>query len=125
MEAIAKRYQGAVSLGARDGLNMLYLQRCQGSSIILADLSVGSRVPLAYSATGWAYLVALSEKDRKQLLSEVRASDRQKWTAIEPSFEASLRNFRKTGYIVNLGSLASAGQCGSCTGAVAGWLQPS
>ena len=105
MEAIAKRYQGAVSLGARDGLNMLYLQRCQGSSIILADLSVGSRVPLAYSATGWAYLVALSEKDRKQLLSEVRASDRQKWTAIEPSFEASLRDFRKTGYVVNLGSL--------------------
>lgn len=105
MEAIAKRYQGAVSLGVRDGLNMLYLQRCQGSSIILADLSVGSRVPLAYSATGWAYLVAIPEKDRKQLLSEVRASDRQKWTAIEPSFEASLKEFKKTGYVVNLGSL--------------------
>ena len=105
MEAIAKRYQGAVSLGVRDGLNMLYLQRCQGSSIILADLSVGSRVPLAYSATGWAYLVAIPEKDRKQLLGEIRASDRQKWSAIEPSFEASLKEFRKTGYVVNLGSL--------------------
>jgi len=105
MEAIAKRYQGAVSLGVRDGLNMLYLQRCQGSSIILADLSVGSRVPLAYSATGWAYLVAIPEKDRKQLLGEIRASDRQKWSAIEPSFDASLKEFRKTGYVVNLGSL--------------------
>jgi DNA-binding IclR family transcriptional regulator len=105
MEAIATRYQGAVSLGVRDGLNMLYLQRSQGSSIILADLSVGSRVPLAYSATGWAYLVAIPEKDRKQLLSEIRASDRQRWAAIEPSFEASLKEFRKTGYVVNLGSL--------------------
>ena len=69
MEAIAKRHHGAVSLGVRDGLNMVYLQRCQGSSIILADLSVGSRVPLAYSATGWAYLVAIPERDRKLLLA--------------------------------------------------------
>ena len=105
MEAIAKRYHGAVSLGVRDGLNMLYLQRCQGSSIILADLSVGSRVPLAYSATGWAYLAAIPEKDRKLLLGEIRASDRQKWSAIEPSFEASLKEFKKTGYVVNFGSL--------------------
>ncbi len=105
MEAIARRYQGAVSLGVRDGLNMLYLQRCQGSSIILADLSVGSRVPLAYSATGWAYLAAIPERDRKLLLGEIRAMDHQKWTATEPSFEASLKEFRKSGYVVNLGSL--------------------
>lgn len=105
MEAIARRHQGAVSLGVRDGLNMLYLQRCQGSSIILADLGVGSRVPLAYSATGWAYLAALPDRERKQLLSEIRAVDRQKWAVTEPSFEASLAKFRKTGYVVNLGSL--------------------
>jgi DNA-binding IclR family transcriptional regulator len=105
MEVIAKRYSGAVSLGVRDGLNMLYLQRCQGSSIILADLGIGSRVPLAYSATGWAHLAAIPEKDRKQLLAEIRAIDRQKWNATEPLFEASLRKFRKTGYLVNLGSL--------------------
>jgi DNA-binding IclR family transcriptional regulator len=105
MEAIAKRHQGAVSLGVRDGLNMLYLQRCQGSSIILADLSVGSRVPLAYSATGWAYLAATSDKERKQLIAEIRAAERQKWVVIERSFEASLNEFRKTGYVVNVGSL--------------------
>ena len=105
MEAIAKRHLGAVSLGVRDGLSMVYLQRCQGSSIILADLSIGSRVPLAYSATGWAYLVAIPERDRKLLISEIRAKDRQKWSAIEPSFEASLKEFKKNGYVVNLGSL--------------------
>jgi len=105
MDAIAKRHEGAVSLGVRDGLSMVYLQRCQGSSIILADLSVGSRVPLAYSATGWAYLVAIPERDRKLLISEIRAKDRQKWSAIEPSFEASLKEFTKNGYVVNLGSL--------------------
>ena len=43
MQAIASRHEGAVSLGARDGLNMIYLQRCQGSSIILAALSTAMR----------------------------------------------------------------------------------
>jgi DNA-binding IclR family transcriptional regulator len=105
MQAIAKRYQGAVSLGVRDGLNMLYLQRCQGSLIILADLGIGSRVPLAYSATGWAHLAAVPDGARKQLISEIRAADRQKWATTEPLFEASLAKFRKTGYIVNIGSL--------------------
>ena len=105
MEAIAKRYQGAVSLGVRDGLNMIYLQRCQGSSIILADLSIGSRVPLAYSATGWAYLATVPENERKQLIGEFRVVDRQKWAAIESSFEAALKKYKKTGYIVSLGSL--------------------
>jgi len=105
MEAIAKRYQGAVSLGVRDGLSMLYLQRCQGSSIILADLGIGSRVSVAYSATGWAYLAAIPDKERKQLIAEIRAVDRQKWTATEAAFDTSLRKFKKTGYVVNLGSL--------------------
>ena len=125
MEAIAKRYQGAVSLGVRDGLNMLYLQRCQGSSIILADLSVGSRVPLAYSATGWAYLAAVPEKDRKLLLAEIRASDRQKWTAIEPSFEASLKDFQKDGIRRQSWLAASAGQRGCRARSIAGWLGPA
>src|SRR4029078_5020461 len=59
----------------------------------------------AYSATGWAYLAAIPEKDRKQLIGEIRASDRQKGRAIEPAFKISLKDFRKTGYVVNVGSL--------------------
>ena len=59
MQAIASKHSGAVSLGARNGLDMVYLQRCQGSAIILADLRVGSRVPIATSATGWAYIAGL------------------------------------------------------------------
>ncbi len=34
MAELALRHQGAVSLGARDGNQMVYLQRCQGSAIV-------------------------------------------------------------------------------------------
>ena len=38
MQEIADRHQGAVSLGVRDGLSMMYLQRCQGTLIVLHGL---------------------------------------------------------------------------------------
>lgn len=105
MQALANRYQGAVSLGARDRLNMVYLQRCQGSSIILADLRVGSRVPLATSATGWAYLAGVTASERAALLKELQKSLGKGWTALAPRLLGALKDYERTGYVVNLGSL--------------------
>jgi DNA-binding IclR family transcriptional regulator len=105
MQSIASRYEGAVSLGARDGLNMIYLQRCQGSAIILADLRVGSRVPMATSATGWAYLAGLEAAERNKLVADLSASLGKQWSTVEPKLVAALRQFDKQGYIVNKGSL--------------------
>jgi DNA-binding IclR family transcriptional regulator len=104
MQAIASRHEGAVSLGARDGLSMIYLQRCQGSAIILADLRIGSRVPIATSATGWAYIAGLDKTQRKTLLGELRAERRATWPALEARLRDALRGYEETGYIVNLGS---------------------
>ena len=105
MQAIANRHEGAVSLGARDGLSMIYLQRCQGSSIILADLRIGSRVPLATSATGWAYIAGLGQSERKAVLNELRAERRENWPEIEAKLLEALNDFESTGYMVNIGSL--------------------
>lgn len=105
MQSIASRYEGAVSLGARDGLNMIYLQRCQGSAIILADLRVGSRVPMATSATGWAYLAGLEQAERNRLVADLSASLGKQWSTVEPKLTSALRQFDKQGYIVNKGSL--------------------
>lgn len=105
MQAIASHYEGAVSLGARDGVNMIYIQRCQGSAIILADLRIGSRVPIATSATGWAYIAGLATAEQTELLAELRVSMGKEWSMIEPKLLAALRDFEKQGYIVNKGSL--------------------
>jgi DNA-binding IclR family transcriptional regulator len=105
MQTIASRHEGAVSLGARDGLSMIYLQRCQGSSIVLADLRIGSRVPLATSATGWAYIAGLGQAERRAVMAELRAERRDKWTEIEARLLEALNDYNETGYIVNIGSL--------------------
>lgn len=105
MQAIASRYQGAVSLGMRDGVNMVYLQRCQGSSIILRDLDVGSRVPLASSATGWAYMAGLGESQREALFEELSKAEQQRWPELLPKIRQALSEFEHTGYVLNKGSL--------------------
>jgi DNA-binding IclR family transcriptional regulator len=105
MQAIALRHQGAVSLGMRDGLNMMYLQRCQGSSIVLRDLEVGSRVPLASSVTGWAYMAGLDDVARENLFEELAKAEQQRWPALLPKIRKALKAYAHTGYVVNKGSL--------------------
>ncbi len=104
MQALADRHAGGVSLGARDGLSMVYLQRCQGTSIVL-DLRVGSRVPIGTSATGWAYLAALPDAERDAVLAELRAAEGPRWAAIEPRLHDAIRDYARRGYIVNKGLL--------------------
>ena len=105
MQEIANRHEGAVSLGVRDGLNMIYLQRCQGSSIIRVDLQIGSRVPLAVSATGWAYIAGLGEAEREGVIAELRAEGRANWDEIEAKLRSGLKAFARQGYIENIGLL--------------------
>jgi DNA-binding IclR family transcriptional regulator len=105
MQAIALRHQGAVSLGMRNGFDMVYLQRCQGSSIVLRDLDIGSRVPLATSVTGWAYMAGLSEVAREALFEELGKAESSRWPDLLSKIRKALANFVGTGYVINKGSL--------------------
>jgi DNA-binding IclR family transcriptional regulator len=105
MQDLATLHQGAVSLGTRDGDGMIYLQRCQGSRIVLKDMSVGSRVPVLSSATGWAYIAGLSEAKRKALFGELRAADPTRFAKFIPAITHALEGYAQTGYVINIGSL--------------------
>jgi DNA-binding IclR family transcriptional regulator len=105
MQQLAARYQGAVSLGARDGLNMIYLQRCQGSSIILANLHIGSKVSMATSATGWAYLAGLASEERELVFAELKVHLGDEWPPLEQRIRAAIDDYQRSGYVINLGSL--------------------
>ncbi|MBL8492367.1 MAG: IclR family transcriptional regulator, partial [Rhodocyclaceae bacterium] len=45
MQELADHAQGAVSLGARDGLHMIYVEICQGGPMFQMRMDVGSRIP--------------------------------------------------------------------------------
>lgn len=103
MEELAGRCRGAVSLGRRDGTDMIYLARCQGEQIIFANFRVGSRVPILTTPGGWAYLAGLEKSARNELLGEIRRADPRGWKDVKPKLDAALADYETRGYVLSLG----------------------
>lgn len=103
MQAIADKYGVAVSLAAPDGLRMIYLQRCRGTSAFGVELHVGSRIPILNTALGWAYLAALDPAERNDKIARLADEDPASWRRLEAPFTEALRDYERTGYILNLG----------------------
>jgi DNA-binding IclR family transcriptional regulator len=103
MQEIASRYQGAVALGVRDGVHMIYLERCQGSSIVDRDLDVGSRVPLVSSVTGWGYIAGLRHDEQEAIIDELGKLREERWPILLPLLRQALKDYESTGYIVSKG----------------------
>jgi DNA-binding IclR family transcriptional regulator len=105
MQALATRHQGAVSLATVEGTNMIYLQRVQGSQIIMRNMTAGSRVPVLTSATGWAYLAGLEPQRRKRMLSQLQQAEPDLYAQMLPKIQRAFKQYERTGYIVNKGLL--------------------
>ncbi len=107
MQALAEHSQGAVNLGVREGLHMVYVDTYRSASNFLIQLDVGSKLPLATSAMGRAYLCALPQEERDDLLEQIRLDDEQSWPAIKVDFEQAQRDYLEHGYCMSMGGWRS------------------
>ncbi|MAC82285.1 MAG: IclR family transcriptional regulator, partial [Rhodobacteraceae bacterium] len=62
-----------VALGGRVGYTMIYLASARSRSVISLQLDVGSRISLARSALGRAYVAGCEIAERDALLNDIRA----------------------------------------------------
>jgi DNA-binding IclR family transcriptional regulator len=69
MQELADFSGTTVSIAVRDRLSMIYVEVCRSTAALSLSLQVGSRMPLAASAIGRAYLVRATEQERKDILS--------------------------------------------------------
>ncbi len=104
MQAIADKYKAAVSLALRDNLEMVYVQRCHSDSMMQMNLRKGSRVPMINTSLGWAYLSVLDDASRSQLEKSLADSNPELWKSIKPKLQLALRDNKKSGYVLNIGS---------------------
>lgn len=104
MQALAERTGGSVYLAVRDGMEMVIVEACRPRSSMLATrIDVGSRAPLPVSALGRAFLAALDEPQRQQLIDSLRLLRGAEWASVAPGMERAINDAHRLGYCLSLG----------------------
>lgn len=101
MQEVADFAQGVVALGVRVGLGIIYIEVCRNQTVLSLSLDVGSRVPLATTAIGRAYLAVTEEQERKEIMQQLRSADDSSLNRRE--LETALEQYRKQGCASSFG----------------------
>lgn len=104
MQELADFSGAMVSLGVRDRLSVLYVESCRSAAAITTlSVDVGSRLPLATSAIGRAWLVSAPESERLNLMEEIRQKNSSAWPAIAKGLEQAREDHLSLGVCCSFG----------------------
>lgn len=103
MQEVADFAQGSVTLAVRDRLSMLYIENCRSRAALTLSLDVGSRIPIASSAIGRAYLAEASDGERREIIERVSELDPQTGEAIVRGLELALTDYQQYGCACSFG----------------------
>jgi len=103
MQDLANATECLIALGLRDGMSMLYMETCRSDSIVTLRLNIGSRIPLAVSAMGRAYLAAARPGARRGLEERIRALDPTGWPRIARGIQQAVDDLAQHGCCCSFG----------------------
>lgn len=104
LTALAEFAGASVHLGVRDDLDMLIIDSVRPrTALISSRIDVGSRMTIATSAAGRAYLAALPHDEQAELLERIRQASGENWATLEPRLMAGLEDHAKLGYCSSFG----------------------
>jgi DNA-binding IclR family transcriptional regulator len=93
-----------VHVGVRDGLDIVLIETVRPrNAVVLAGLEVGSRLSIAASAVGRAFLAALPLEERRELLARIKEGSGALWPQVESRLDAALAEHALLGYCSSLG----------------------
>ena len=94
---------GAVAVGGRDRLSMIYFGQSRNGLTLGVQLDVGSRIPIATTAMGRAYIWALPEDERASLLRELREHYGSRWPRMRDDIERAGETVAQYGFTISAG----------------------
>ncbi|MDH3453617.1 MAG: IclR family transcriptional regulator [Desulfuromonadales bacterium] len=105
MQELADNTEASVSLAARDGLHMVYLENCVArANMITLRIDVGARTRIANTAMGRALLCGLPEEERADLIAQIRqATPKGEWPQIKAGIDQGLIDYQQKGFCFSLG----------------------
>ena len=102
-EEVMRQTGGAVAVGGRDRHSMIYFGQSRNGLTLGVQLDVGSRIPIATTAMGRAYIWALPPDERVTLLRELREHYGSRWPKMRDGIERSGEMTAKHGFAVSAG----------------------
>jgi DNA-binding IclR family transcriptional regulator len=102
-EEVMRATGGAVAVGGRDRLSMIYFGQSRNGLTLGVQLDVGSRIPMATSAMGRAYLWALPGDERAALMREMRDHYGSHWPKLRDGNERQGEVVAKHGFAISAG----------------------
>ena len=102
-EEVMRETGGAVAVGGRDRHSMIYFGQSRNGLTLGVQLDVGSRVPIATSAMGRAYIWSLPDDERAALLRELRDHYGNRWPRMRDGIERSGETVAKHGFAISVG----------------------
>jgi DNA-binding IclR family transcriptional regulator len=103
MQELADKVKGAVVLGVRDGLSIIIVERARHRTMATWPLDIGVARDISTTALGRAYIVALQQDERTELLDRIRGDDPSRWREIERGIDNSLQSYAEHGYTISAG----------------------
>jgi DNA-binding IclR family transcriptional regulator len=102
-EEVMRETGGAVAVGGRDRHSMIYFGQSRNGLTLGVQLDVGSRIPIATTAMGRAYVWALSPEERAALLRELREHYGSRWPKMREGLDRSGEFIAKHGFAMSTG----------------------
>jgi len=103
MQELADFSGGTVSLGTRDRFSMIYVEHCRSCAAIALTLDTGSRIPVATSAIGRAWLAVVPDQERQAFMEQVRDVDDMAWPRLRQGIEQGLADHLTLGVTCSMG----------------------
>src|SRR6202171_6504132 len=102
-EEVMRETGGAVAVGGRDRLSMIYFGQSRNGLTLGVQLDVGSRIPIATTAMGRAYIWALPSDERASLLRELREHYGSRWSKMRDGIERAGETAEQLGFTISAG----------------------
>ncbi|HEX2553820.1 MAG TPA: IclR family transcriptional regulator [Microvirga sp.] len=103
MQALADEAGAAVAFGGRDRNSMIYLAQCRASTAFTVRLEVGSRIPMATTAMGRAYLAAIPGDERAEIMDAIQGRFGTRWPEVRAGIERAVDEVARHGFTISAG----------------------
>ena len=103
MQELADYSRGTVSLGIRDGLSMILIERSRDRTVRALPLDIGSRIPMETTSMGHAYFAAADTVEQAAILEQFKTHDPARFKDVERTLRAAEKEYADKGYCTAVG----------------------